>query len=244
MEIKIDTWGSCVIRDIFRFCSTEDYRICTGVARQSIPSIEAVPLYFDESNLDWGNASNYEKKQLVNGLKNVGLELLKKSEGEWLILDLAEDRFDMYQIQTDYGIATGLNTPLMKQMIGRFIQSGIIDNNKYNIQEFDKIDWRIIERSYKKFADTLSKKYSQEKIIIVETKEAKKILKNTLDILEYPSDTRERRNAHLTKVYDLLRSLLPQAHYIKMPENTLMSENHIWGGCYHFIFGNRIINIC
>lgn len=227
-KTKIDVFGSCVVRDIFRFGNAEQYQLCSVVARQSVPSLFAEPIKENINRIDWSGINNYEKRQLLINMRKTGLDLLENSNGEWIILDLAEDRFNLYQIPLKNGASKITKWPSMEMMKDQFQQKKVISDEIIEI-DFDKILWKEVEQAYVQFASILKARYTQEKVIILEVKEATELVKNTLEIVPYNSQTSQRRNIYLNKVYRLLKKLLPQAHYIKMPTNTFMDENHIWG---------------
>ena len=227
--IKLDVFGSCVSRDALRFAPQDTYQIYAELHKQSIPSLFSRSLCFDETKINWENAARWETKQLIINLNSLAIDLLKNSKGEWLLLDLAEDRFDLCNLKSEENDYYYTYSPILQRMKQKFFDNHIFNDNKFNIIKFDEVPWEKLEKDYRKFAAFISQKYTQEKIIIVEVLEATHLFKNNLELVYFPSETRDRTNAYLKKVYTLLKKLLPRAHYIKMPQNTLMSPNHTWG---------------
>ena len=79
-KTKIDVFGSCVVRDIFRFGNAEQYQLCSVVARQSVPSLFAEPIKENTNRIDWSGINNYEKRQLLINMRKTGLDLLEISD--------------------------------------------------------------------------------------------------------------------------------------------------------------------
>ena len=99
--IKLDVFGSCVSRDALRFAPQDTYQIYAELQKQSIPSLFSRSLCFDETKINWENAARWETKQLIINLNSLAIDLLKNSKGEWLLLDLAEYRFHLWNLKSE-----------------------------------------------------------------------------------------------------------------------------------------------
>ena len=123
--------GSCVTRDAFELEVAKDYKIVNYLARTSIAS-SFHPAAVSHLNLS-GVASPFQKRMIENDLfKKTKAELLK-TEFDWLIIDLIDERFNLYL--SEPGELFTLSSELMEQvdlpMRGETIKSGSDDFFKY-----------------------------------------------------------------------------------------------------------------
>ena len=99
MPIQIDTFGSCVTRDIFRYADTDRYQVNVCIQRNPITSLfqEKISCQFE---IPFHGVPNYEARQLKIQMEQRVPELLTNSNSNILIMDLAEERLHRYRIKT------------------------------------------------------------------------------------------------------------------------------------------------
>ena len=89
-------------------------------------------------------------------------------------MDLAEDRYNLYQIPLKNGVSKITKCPSMEMMKNQFQQKKVISDEIIEI-DFDKIFWKEVEQAYAQFASILKARYTQEKVIILKCERSNRI---------------------------------------------------------------------
>lgn len=231
-KIDIDTFGSCVCRDVFRYTFPERYKVNTCIQRNPITTMYQKPIRMKE--LPEGVIPKYEKRMFDVTLKQNILSQLKESCSKILVLDLAEERLERWKAHFEENEIWLPITPKIKKMIDVLSNKGfqvVKQMSPFDLEEKD------IRRTFLKFAqdivwseDNLGG-YKEENIYVIETMFAPKIISNQGRVREYIGDYHvEQYNAWLRKLYNILYEYIPNCKKIKLPQYTYASENHLWGG--------------
>ena len=227
--------GSCVSRDIFRF--SKNHTVDINIQRNPISALKTQALKVDDSFLESAKLPNYEKRMLVSSVDRNCLKPIMESKAEWLIIDLAEERYANCLLSKK-GKPLGYTFYHVNNPGWRPVQEEIFKQNgvDYEIIDFSKIDYDVVEKTYKAVIDELLEKYDPTKIIILENYLVNKwVDKNgkfekKADVPGYPEKIFNDTNEHFKKLYQILFKLLPNSPVIKFPTNTICSYNHLWGG--------------
>ncbi|OUP86193.1 hypothetical protein B5F07_02565 [Lachnoclostridium sp. An169] len=234
-SIKVDIFGCCVSRDIFRYTFPGRYTVCSNIERLAITNLYCPPVNekFDNSS---GKVLNYEKNMFELQLHQNAVQKLKNSEADILILDLGEERLERY-ILDHSGQKIMLNhwgkvDELYRQLFEK-------DGGAYKLEKvlspFD-LDETLIREKFSRFAEDIVKSetnpdgYLPENIYVVEIQYAKNIISNSGKLANYKNDYKIGEcNAFWQKLYKILYEYLPNCKRIKLPLFTYASENHKWG---------------
>ena len=233
--INIDIFGSCVSRDIFRFITSNRYKVCTNIQRYSISSLYQDPINeeFEEKKF---KVSKYEQKQFRLQLEQNTIDLLKQSEADILIIDLGEERQKRYSVKCGtHNIELSYWNKVKPMYDYLFtLKNGFYKlENSYSALEISE---KIIREKFKRFAEDIVKSqnnprgYLEENIYVIEAKYADKIIDNTGKLRDYKINFNIKKyNDFWNKLYSILYEYIPNCKKIKLPRFTYASENHMWG---------------
>ncbi len=235
MEIQLDIFGSYVSRDVIRFVDTEVYKVNRCIGAVPISSLYEAPAKIDEDVLEQMPISQYEKRMFRIQSRRNAVNLLKKSEGKILILDLASECLNRCLIGEN-------NNQSMAYVDGmeEYLENLLVNPEDQHIIETVsplEMDMKQIEKKYKKFAyDILKSKdnptgYNERNIIVIEVYYAEKYVGTKDGILHsQPAEYQVHKvNAWLKKMYQLIYKNIPDCQVIKLPIFTYSTENHIRG---------------
>lgn len=219
----IDIFGSCVSRDLFEFEKIKRFKIGTYVARESILSAVSPAIEFEEGAIQL--SSSFQKRMVEYDLKSNGLDCLKKSASDYLVVDLIDERFDIAQIGDAF---ITLST--------EFTLSKVLDSNVYSIIKkndmFFKEHESLIYESVDKFCERILEIYDPGHVIIhkaymvntyIDKRGKKK--KFSLPYLSF----NKRINDILTKMYARMESRMTDAMVVDISSGYYADENHKWG---------------
>ena len=147
MLINVDIFGSCVTRDLFEFDKQRCFKINEYIARQAVISSLSKPLYYSKENIHL--SSNFQKKQIESDLNKDIFLKLQNSLGEYLIIDMIEERFKIAKIDRSYiTVSNELN-------LSRFL-----DNYSFKLYDKDYRHGKVYFRhkAYKKIISAFCKK--------------------------------------------------------------------------------------
>lgn len=232
--IKVDIFGSCVSRDVFRFSIPGKYEVCTNIERNSVTSLYEKTLLEDIHDFK-AKIASYEQRMFITQLKKNAVEQLKKSDAEILIMDLAEERLDRYEVKYKGEITTinywkkadALFKELCRQGGGctlHKVKKAYEINDDFIREKFSKLAKDIIQ------TEKNPKGYKEENIYVIEAKFAEKIVSKQGSVRKYYNDYQvEKYNFMLDRMYSILYEYFPKCKKIKMPPYTYATENHKWG---------------
>lgn len=234
--IKVDTMGSCVSRDIFRYTFPGRYEVCVNIQRTPITCLYQDPLHVQSSS-EGIQVANFEQRMFHTQMEQTAIEQLKNSKAEILIIDLSEERFERYEVVSEVGMVQLAYWASAEPMFRNLFSC---EDSKYKIAKkylpFE-LEEDMIRKKYKRFAESILKTesnpkgYRAENIYVVEAKYAEKVISNAGCIRDYHLDRHvEKYNQWFEKLYTILYEYLPGCKVIKLPQYTYASENHMWGG--------------
>lgn len=235
MSVKIDMYGSRVLRDVFRHMGRGKYEI-----NRCISNIPATTLY--ETPVSYGNAefeklpfSDYEKKMLkIQCRKNV-VSLLKKSEADVLLLDFADEFMERMIFEETKGLAQQVAMMEGKEAV---YEKWVRRKGVTIMETVSPIEQGIdvIEEKIKRFAENLIQSetnpdgYPGKNIIVLETLYTADILGNDGNLHSHDEKYRlHEYNEWLRRLYMIFYKYCQDCRVIKLPEFVHSTENHIRG---------------
>ncbi len=223
---SISIFGSCITRDSINVnCLTNlQIKLDTYVARQNIVSSISKPIEFDID--DMYLESNFQKNMVVSDMEKTAFKLLGEKKSDYLIIDLFEERYSLYEYQNTYFTASEEN---QKSQIFSDVKKPVkieIDNNGEYYFKGKKYKEYIQE-----FVAKILKIYSQDKIIIHKAVLADSYIdeKNIVHPILYKYQKIHDTNKIMSYAYKVLIELLPNSQVIDLTNNYYADENHIWG---------------
>lgn len=242
--------GCCVSRDIFRLNENQfGHNILQYVGVGSILNLADKGMSVNEyefNNVD-NNSSQFIKRSIYQDITKTSLSFLFKKDSEYLIIDIANSRYDYIQFRN--GVKC-VRTPTTIRYIDLCIKKGVIKQG-YDILHFDYMGNYEIENNVKTVCNIILQNYPVEKIILNEVKNCYLLLKPDRSAINkfYQFDLLKRQNMLLAYIFDLLKQYLVGCHVIKFPYYMMCDSNHKWGvdslhyTSGYYIYGMEAINI-
>ena len=94
---RILIFGSCVSRDILNFAQDQQFEIVDYYARSSLASLGTMPVSMQEEALTKINSS-FQRRMVLRDIRKSFLDDLENQEFDVLLLDLIDERFDLWEI--------------------------------------------------------------------------------------------------------------------------------------------------
>ena len=178
--MQIDILGSCVCRDLFRYMPEELYSVERCIGNIPISTLYEKRVSLEKRGIDLSGLSKYNYRMLKIQMGRSAVSLLKKSEANVLILDLADEcmkRFVNEEI-SKCGIA-------FQEEEQGIIEEGFSEYGESMIMDALELNWEELEEKYRRFALDLVKTeenpngYYAENIVVLETYYAEKKVGNS-----------------------------------------------------------------
>ena len=235
--IKVDIFGSCVSRDIFRFTNPNKYEVCTNIQRYSISSLYQLPIFLDDAFQERDfKIPKYDQQMFLNQLAQNTTSQLKQSDANILILDLGEERENRVSVECE---KQRIELNYWKKVDDMFESLFRIQNGRFKLKKrysLLNINEEIIREKYSRFAKDIVKSpdnplgYPEENIYVVEVKYAEKIISNSGVLRDFKVNYKTKEyNETWDKLYSILYEYIPKCKKIRLPLYTYASENHILG---------------
>lgn len=210
--IKVDIFGSCVTRDVFKYNGGENFKINSYFARSSIVSIYSKPLKvsLDEINLP----SAFQKRMVYWDCNKYFPKFIKSTDANFLIIDFIDERIRL--LKTNSSIITRST---------EFVKSGL--NFKGTIlSNEEKLE--LFRSSINKFIEDVKNAYQAENIILHEAYFKSEYINKNKERVKFVDPEIEIQNALLKEYYQALKENIPELKVIKL-DKYISDENHEWG---------------
>lgn len=211
--------GSCVTRDIFNFVSKDDYTIVDYYARTKMSSLISKSLEIQDEDIHL--ESSFQKKIVKKDLNKTFFEDLKNTNFDYLIIDLIDERFDLFKVGNSYITISNefRNSKLEETLNGEKIQK--------SLEEWKK-DCEI-------FSKELLSIIPKDKIIIHHAIWANLYIENDKIYKFEQQRAIEKNNSLLGKYYKILENCLSGCRVIHYESELLANAEHQWGlSPFHF----------
>ena len=219
MRCKVAILGSCVTRDAFSFQPSTPWEVTAFVARTSFISMAAPALAAD---VPFAAPNPFEARCIRADFDKSTWSILE-SEFDYLIIDLIDERFDLWRIGDGVVLATVTMT-----------QSGILDAfpPATRIPRLEPDTTAAWMRDCATFCRRLRRTVDPARVILHRARHASHF--RTAGTLHpftgFHAGFAARHNPLLTTYYACLQEHLPEAHGIEMPSQLVLADGaHPWG---------------
>lgn len=234
MAVKVDIFGSCVCRDIFRYVDSEKYQVNRCISNIPITSLYEGAVQVSKDFLGSVKLTQYEKKMLRILLRRNSIQLLENSEANVLIMDLANEFMQRWDVAIgEKTISLAVPEEREAEYEEFFGRQPFAIVKKFSMLE---MDMEYVEECLKQFAESIVKSpenpngYEEKNIIVIESLYTPDILGNDGNIHGHDKKYKlHEYNEWLRKAYMILYKYVQECKVIKLPEFTHSTENHIRG---------------
>lgn len=223
--LQVNIFGSCVTRDTFALDDRKLFTVGEYIARQSVISFLSKPIAYDDSDIHLSSA--FQRKQIISDLSKNGFNRLKSNPGDYLLIDMIEERFKIGKISGSY--FTDSN---------ELDASGFLEKNNTKLYERHELNGKVFFRyrdmsSYiSKFVHRILEVYEQKQIVIHEVYLATYFLDKYGQVKRFPENYvqyAQSLNRKLEYMYKCLKRDMPRAQVISVSNRFIADENHKWG---------------
>ena len=242
-EKRISVIGSCPCRDLFE--GAEEFTFHTDIRFVSVISMMSnsvdTKICIDDLSKKAGIFNgNWYKKNLVNDFNKVVFDSLAERHGDYLIVDLAESRLPLADIEFANGqkLTVTYSTCFKSHYLAN-LKDSKLKGAKLSFRnpiDISDDEWRD---SIKRMVKEIKKIFDEEKIILIENMPTNYYLDNAGGLRPYVTYF-HRNNIDicellLPKLYQMFKEECPKCKVIEMPRNTLGLQKHKWGNHpFHF----------
>lgn len=222
---NIVIFGSCVSRDAFSFSIKEDFKIIEYFARSSIGSAFTSSSPFINFNLD-KISSQFQRKIVTFDLKKTLYHNFSKYIFDYLVIDLIDERFKLYQNK---------NNQLLT-LSPEFISSKFNINDGTIIKSFTDKHFQLWEEGWNNFLYTLVQTKQTDKLRINKVYWSHK-MEGNVPFQDYELEDINLANAYLDKLYNRINEDIPSEQFINVDSSVFIgAHDHKWGiSPFHYI---------
>jgi hypothetical protein len=226
---KILICGSCVSRDAFNpdFPLAEEFEVVDYVARSSLATA------LSEGRVEGINfdaiESPFQRKMVISDVQHGLREVLRRSEYDVLILDLIDERFDLF-VSEKNAICT-LSNELVSSGFRAEKEPGVV------IKSASEDFFRLWEKGWERLVGELRSTYSLDKLHVNKIFWAESITDGTNFLPSYGDLDVERANAFLARLYSRMREDIADAQFLVFNKNVFQgAPHHRWGKSpFHYV---------
>lgn len=254
---KIFTFGYCISRDIFNHTEEKDFEVVLNIQRMSFVLLptKGYPVKYEDLDMDYLDDFPWEVKMMIMEVSKTGLSKIKDANADYVVMDLIEERFDFVEFKVDGNVYRCIKSEHFYNFYQKYLKDKATDYKVVSIEQYTDDE---VKEYFKKSMDVLMETFSIDKLILIETYFAQKMVDDQGNITKY-KDQKEihKMNKRLVRVYKLMKEVLDtynteDLHYslLKADEDTMGYANHKWGPFpvhytdeFYVKMGNRIKEI-
>ncbi len=233
--ITVDVIGSCIVRDIFRFSSEDNYKVNLTIQRNPISRLYergGVKFPLDINLLK--ESHKFERKCFKILWEKKAVDLLNINPADYMILDLSEERLNALEL-------------LFENQKIDLVETAIFDKLLNEMASFyPEMEWRLkpynfrkeddIKENYIKFRRGILKEeesggvWEERQIIVIETYMLTDYITMEGMLRKYRESWNiEEINGYLKRCYELFYEVFPNCSRIKLPAFSHGHKVHMWG---------------
>ena len=222
-QLQILIFGSCVSRDIIGFAGNQDFEVVDYYARSSLASLGAIPVGTCEKDLAQ-ISSPFQRRMVMRDMSKSFLDDLKRLEFDVLLLDLIDERFDVYEM--DPGSVLTLSN--------EFLASGLITTAERSSTKSIKSDTEqhrtLWLKGMERFFAALDNFDLVNRVVVNKVFWADHFENGDPLPAAYPATAVEKANNHLAWMYEQLERFVLPSNWMNFSSNMLKAnQQHRWG---------------
>ncbi len=235
MGKKIFTFGSCVSRDIFNHTDEKDFQVTLNIQRMSYVLMprEGFPVTYEELDMEYLDDFPWEVKMMVSEVSKTCLSMAGEADADYLVFDLVEERFDFAEFEIEGKKYRSVKTGHFENYYEKYLKDKVTSYRELSVEEYSDDE---IRESFRKCVKELLKVFPIDKIILIETYYADKMVDDSGNITAYENvEEIGCTNERLKRLYRLMKQVLDEnkegdkRYCLLEPEEILGYEKHKWG---------------
>lgn len=236
---KINIYGSCYSRELFNY--SKDYTIGCYVLQQSLFTLFSKPLKIKPEEAKSVDDTNFMNRMMYYEFNKLGLKEILNNESDYLIIDFADCRYDIYEFDKPKDIKIIYTNDARKTFENIKDKKEYQNIEKHYINVPENYSDIKIKELLTKFINEVLKKYKPENIIL------NRVQMNN----EYYEDNEKKylhnnfhysRKDFIYKIEELFLKLLPSCQVLETKEKPILNINHRFGGPHPLHFEDIYYN--
>lgn len=233
---KIFTFGSCISRDVFNHTSEDEFDVTLNIQRMSyaLMPLEGYPITYEELDMEYLDDFPWEVKMMIMEISKTCLEKAVTSDADYLVMDLIEERFDFAEFTIGKKLYRCVKSGHFDNFYDKYLADKVTDYTETSIDEYTD---KEVEEMFDKSITTILKRFAIDKIIMIETYYARKMIDNKGNITEFENKEEiSDMNKRLHRVYKIMKMVLDKHstdeknyNLITADEDILGNADHKWG---------------
>jgi hypothetical protein len=216
--------GSCVSRDILNFDDTDQFKLVDYYARSSLASLGAKPSYVNDDDL-LRIASPFQRRMVARDIqKSFYRDALQAREFDVLLIDLIDERFDLYEIAPDSFVT---------------VSSELFSSGLVTTAQRDSENWIVSGsvRHRRLWAEGMGRLFSElrilgltDRVVINRVFWAECLQDGSPLPASFSTAVIKQANIHLAWMYEQLERFLAPNKWLCFPDAVLrVNPQHQWG---------------
>ena len=225
--MKVSIFGSCYTRELFNY--SQNHEVNCYVLQQSLFTLFSNPLPLRLEDARSVDNTNFMNRMMYYEFNKLGLKSVLESESDKLVIDFADCRYDIYEIEN----VEGSRIIYTHDARATFDNIATIESypklQKRYLSVVEEISNKELNNIVKTFCEEILKKYKPEDVILIKMKMAKWYYeKNEKTIFQ--NNFHLSREKFINKIEKLFLKYMPDCKTLKTKFLPIANINHRFGG--------------
>lgn len=220
---RVLIFGSCVSRDILNFAYDQQFELVDYYARSSLASLGTMPIPMQKEDLTKINSS-FQRRMVLRDIHKSFLDDLENKEFDVLLLDLLDERFDVWEIHPGSVVTVS----------SEFFASGLVTSAQRNspqwIESGSEQHQALWLRGLEKLVAALNARGILKRVAINKVFWADQFEDGSPLPRAFSAAVINKANHHLAWMYDQLEHFVAPDNWMNFSTEVLKANpRHRWG---------------
>lgn len=242
--MKVNILGSCYSRELFNY--TNNHEVGCYVLQQSLFTMFAKPLPITLENARSVDGTNFTRRMMFYEFNKLGLEKILEEDADFLIVDFADCRYDIYEFDNPKGVKIIYTheSRATFEHLATLPDYQDIEKHYFNVVEGHSDS--ELEEIVDKLVSKLLTKFKPENIILNKMNMAKSYFEKNEE-KTFENNFHLSREPFIHKIENIFLNKLKGCKVLTTAQSPLVNINHRFGGPHpmHFedIFYQHKMNL-
>ena len=242
--MKVNILGSCYSRELFNY--TNNHEVGCYVLQQSLFTMFAKPLPITLENARSVDGTNFTRRMMFYEFNKLGLEKILEEDADFLIVDFADCRYDIYEFDNPKGVKIIYTheSRATFEHLATLPDYQDIEKHYFNVVEGHSDS--ELEEIVDKLVSKLLTKFKPENIILNKMNMAKSYFEKNEE-KTFENNFHLSREPFIHKIENIFLNKLKGCKVLTTTHSPLVNINHRFGGPHpmHFedIFYQHKMNL-
>jgi len=225
--MKINIFGSCYSRELFNY--SNKYEVNCYVLQQSLFTIFSNPLPIKLEDARSVDNTSFMNRMMYYEFNKLGLPSILENDSEKLVIDFADCRYDIYEIENLQGSKIIYTHDARATFDNIMNQAQYANLKRKYVNVVNDLSNKELNNIMKRFCNEILKKYKPENIILNKMRMAKWYYENNKKI-DFINNFHLSREPFIHKIETLFLKYIPNCKVLKTRFLPIANINHRFGG--------------